>query len=140
MHRNTSFTLIELIVVIAVIGLLTSMLLPGLNKGRRKAKSVLCQSQFKQHGLSYRMYADDYDEYIASTIPGVAYDGREILEEYIESSSEEGREYLSRHFLCPQALTDQDTQAAATDVPWDSMNQNRRRIGPQLELFDEPLA
>ena len=58
------FTLIELLVVISIIGILTSMLLPSLQKARTEAYRSVSSSQMKQIGLAFISYADSNDEYL----------------------------------------------------------------------------
>lgn len=56
------FTLIELLVVIAIIAILAAILFPVFAQAREKARQASCISNLKQIGMSYLMYAQDYDE------------------------------------------------------------------------------
>jgi len=61
MNKRTGFTLIDLLVVIAIIALLMAVLLPSLQAAREQDRAVVCQSNLKQWATILRLYTDDHD-------------------------------------------------------------------------------
>ena len=65
LKRTRNFTLIELLIVVAIIAILAGMLLPALASVREKARSVQCSSQQKQLAMAHIAYTDDNKSYFA---------------------------------------------------------------------------
>jgi prepilin-type N-terminal cleavage/methylation domain-containing protein len=57
--RKSAFTLIELMVVIAVTALVASMLLPTFVKAHQKTSRISCVNNMKEIGIAYRLWAGD---------------------------------------------------------------------------------
>ncbi len=61
---RSSFTLIELLIVIGIIAILSSMLLPALAQSKRKAHEVKCVSNIRQLAMANIYYANDANDYL----------------------------------------------------------------------------
>ena len=58
MRRN--FTLVEMLVVIAIIGILASLLMPSLRKALAASRQVVCSNNLRQSGMGVLSYSSDF--------------------------------------------------------------------------------
>jgi len=60
-RRPQAFTLVELLVVIAVLAILAAILLPTLGQAKLSARRITCVNNLRQLGLASQMYWDDHE-------------------------------------------------------------------------------
>ncbi|MDR1282455.1 MAG: prepilin-type N-terminal cleavage/methylation domain-containing protein [Opitutaceae bacterium] len=59
-HCRSAFTLIELLTVIAIIGILAAIIIPTVGKVSEAARTAACQSNLRQFGVASLLYAQDH--------------------------------------------------------------------------------
>ena len=98
---HSAFTLVELLVVIAVIGLLVALAAPVLAKARTQALRVVCTGNLRQIGLALQEYLSDFRHYPTFQAEG-AHGTRTGFWDYKLLAEAGGR---TRIFLCPANMT-----------------------------------
>ena len=63
---KAAFTLVELLVVIAVVAILASLLLPALVGAKERAKRVACKNAIRQFAIAVHTYGNDHEDQVLS--------------------------------------------------------------------------
>jgi prepilin-type processing-associated H-X9-DG protein/prepilin-type N-terminal cleavage/methylation domain-containing protein len=71
MRRTPAFTLVELLVAIAILALLAAILFPVFAQAREKARQTACMSNVRQVGTATLAYLQDYDERFPPYLVGI---------------------------------------------------------------------
>jgi len=98
-----AFTLIEMLVVIAIIGILAALLLPAFHTVKDRAMRTACLNNLSQINLGVRMYCDDSNDATpasrgtATNAPWIAY--KELMKSYVGLHGASSPQ--DRIFSCP---------------------------------------
>lgn len=83
-RRSLGFTLVELLTVIAIVGVLASIIIPVVGKVRTSSQSSSCKSNLRQIWMAANLYANEHKFFPYSTSPtGVNW--RQTLRPYMEA-------------------------------------------------------
>jgi prepilin-type N-terminal cleavage/methylation domain-containing protein/prepilin-type processing-associated H-X9-DG protein len=131
-HRHRAFTMVEMLVVLAVIGVLAGLLLSALGRAKSKAHRVSCLNNLRQLGVAIALYADDHNQRLPSAeplpstpvatnppLPGI----RSVLNHYVGNAD--------GVFRCPEDRVGRFRQEG-TSYEWNFAMNGRSILSPQL--------
>jgi len=129
-YRRGAFTLVELVVSIAVIGVLVALLLPAVQMARESARRMACSNNLKQIGLACHHHHDTYGVFP----PGYAQSPFTVPQ---------GQIIEGAHGTFPFLLPFLEQQALASIYRWDKRAQgpeNQPVATAQLKVLQCPSA
>jgi len=132
-----AFTLVELLVVLAILSLLVTILLPSLRAAKETARAVCCKTQLRELCLAARYYADDHN----GVLPTCANLRRpdEFVEDYLVShkllacpsatlrftSASQRRTYQRRGWYLTYGINHYGRGPRMSNIAWDTMSGRR---------------
>lgn len=122
-HRHFRFTLIELLLVIAVIAILAAMLLPALGNAKKIAKTAQCTSNMRQFSLCILTYASDFNSYLPGGTAFKANEGGASEQQYWPDWLRL-RQDQYRALLCPAEQGVYKTSAGVPHSDYYQLNQH----------------
>ena len=130
LRKSLNFTLMELLIVVAVIAILAGMLLPALQKAKEQGMRARCTSNVKQIGFAISSYSNDFDDHTMPAQP--KYDNAHtwvqglIIWGYLEKGNfngEVGNNFRAKAmkpagvFSCPSATGNYAEDVASYNTP-----------------------
>jgi len=114
-RRAGAFTLVELLCVMAIIGLLAALMLPALNQSKARVKRIECENNLHQLGVAFQVFVHDHGDKFPMAVPQADGGSKEFVQ---NGYAAVGEFYFSfRHF---QALSNELSAPAILVCPTDT--------------------
>ena len=104
-RRLRAFTVLELLCVIAIIGLLAALLLPALRQARAHARRIQCVDHLRQLGIAFQSFAHDHNSQFPMAVPASAGGSLEFAQNAFLGSDQFYYSYHHFQVLSNDALT-----------------------------------
>ncbi len=143
--KREAFSLIELLVIVAIIALLAAILVPSLIKARELAREAVCAHNMKQWGLAFLLYNDNYGTLPACAIPsdpgGMQFDVMWSLgpymgyyfDNYVDANTGEFADASPGIWICPSAAADLEVMYFTN---WNVIGQTNKILGGTPYVHD----
>ena len=166
--RQRGFTLVELLVVVAIIAVLVSIGLSSANSARQRARTVVCSSRLRTLGMGWQIYANDQrgmavparlpqyaqngfsnplNHYMLST--GMKYRPRwpALLQDHVGAPAlrrpkvtRNRQNYRSRVYVCAATPEWTDERNAAFGYNYQFLGNHRRKADGSFRNLPVPLS
>lgn len=97
--RLRGFTLVELLLVIALIAVLAALLFPVLSRAKARSRQTACLNNVKQITMGVRVYAEDHADTLPNTGIATFITYREVVKKYVGLNGPSSPQ--DRIFACP---------------------------------------
>jgi prepilin-type N-terminal cleavage/methylation domain-containing protein len=108
-HCRRAFTLVELLMVIAILALLAALLFPVLAQVRESGRQTACRSNLRQIGLALDLYRQDYNAFpphLSTLYPAYVRDARiYVCPSDPDRGLHDGNDFLEGNLYLPSGVS-----------------------------------
>ncbi len=129
------FTLVELLTVIAIIGVLAAILVPVASRVRYSARISQCASNLRQIFMAFELYAVDHqNKWPPIRIPAADQNFPYLLRDYVPMKSKYGGGAALNIYMCPEGVLQNSSKAS---VSYYGVNKYLYGEGSSIGISDE---